>query len=136
MFWTWDKKAFSHGHFFSWEFESQSSKLEELSRIATRHITRHHTSSKFRKKGCFKKYVLKSSKRKEATRLLFEGPILYLVFHHILCNVYPVALDRTRRQTLLISLWLWVWQKRILAPSLNVFRGCKFYEKNFLLFFS
>ena len=40
---------------------------------------------------------------------------LYLVFHVIVivlqvCNVYPVALDRTRRWTLLI--WLWLWQEK------------------------
>ena len=51
-----------------------------------------------------------------------------------LCNVYPVALDRTRRQTLLISLWLWL-KNKIHAPSLNVFRGCKFYEKKIFYFF-
>ena len=38
--------------------------------------------------------------------------------HSALCNVYPVALDRTRRQTLLISLWLWQ-KNKIHAPSLN-----------------
>ena len=42
--------------------------------------------------------------------------------HSVLCNVYPVALDRTRRQTLLISLWLWLWlwlwqKNKIHAPS-------------------
>ena len=44
--------------------------------------------------------------------------------HSALCNVYLVALDRTRRQTLLISLWLWLWlwlwqKNKVQCPSFN-----------------
>ena len=45
--------------------------------------------------------------------------------HSALSNVYPVALESTRRLTLLISLWLWLWlwqRNKVQCPSLRLRR--------------